>query len=453
MLAGLALGATVSGCGGGPYEGSASGWPNASRNFATAPLPGNPSPTATPAPEDGAIRSHYLNMPNFPGAAEWVRVHLVAGQKSFNLAVDGSVEVFDEDNGSIEIRDRIASAPVTVTGASLAIGSRIYFGQDRIELRPQPGTRMAVNGEDLGPAVQLLTIYRNQGERTVQCVASWDLERYLEGVVAGEVPVDWPAEALKAQAVASRTYVLFQMQDRRYEPWDVERTVHSQVFKTGDREKIDPRVTAAVEATRGEYLTSAGALFPAFFHSTSGGETCSAQEAFGPQASDAPALRGHVQDSFGTASSLYRWERKFSLATFQERLAKKGLWKPADGNRILDIQPVGVPAAGGLRATVYLVIGVKDRRYIPANDFRLAFGGGRDDLPSTLVFAWKVAHGSVTIDGGGWGHGVGMCQFGALGRANAGQTYRQILAAYYPGSDLQSIGPTAAAVPVVAFRP
>jgi len=88
------------------------------------------------------------------------------------------------------------------------------------------------------------------------------------------------------------------------------------------------------------------------------------------------------------------------------------------------------------------VIGENGRKLIAANDFRLAFGGGRNDLPSTLFFRWRVVKNTVTIDGGGWGHGAGMCQFGAKGRALAGESYSKILSFYYVGAELCKAAPT-----------
>lgn len=427
-LLSLAAFTGFSGCGApGPGGYSAGGTYTVQRTYRTASTPYRQTPATILNPSQAPAVLHN---------PRWVRVHLLAGRDAFDLTVDGTVDILDGAGRLLERFDRLTPQPVTMTGTSLAIGNHIFYGVDRIEIKPTTATRCRIDDEDLGTSVRTLTVYRNAGERRLHCVAGWDVEDYLYGVLAGEVPVDWPAEALKAQAVASRTYVLYAMQDRRYEEYDVERTVSSQVFKTGDLRQIDPRVVAAVDATRGEYLTSNGVLFPAYFHSTCGGETAAAREVFGGEA--AAALRGHNHETACSASAVYRWSRTFAVQEFETRLAKKGLWNRQADGAIENILPVGAAVYGQpMRATRFEIIGEKTRKFIPANDFRLAFGGGRNDLPSTLIARWVVRKGAIAIDGQGWGHGVGLCQFGAMGRAKTGENYRAILGFYYSGAELR----------------
>ncbi|HTL51515.1 MAG TPA: SpoIID/LytB domain-containing protein, partial [Planctomycetota bacterium] len=297
---------------------------------------------ATGASEQPTLESASIHAPGVIHDSRFVRVHILNGKEAFDLSIDAEVEVLDNSLQPVETLDRIRPQPVALTGASLAIGNRIYYGVDRLELRLKTPGRCQIDDEDLGTGVKVLTIFRNQGERKLHCVVSWTVEDYLYGVLAGEVPVEWPAEALKAQAVASRTYVLYQMQDRRYEEFDVERTVNSQVFKTGDAKKIDARFTAAVDATRGEFLTCGGTVFPAYFHSTCGGESASSADVFGGD--PIAALGGHRHETFCAASSVYRWTRTIPLSEFELRLAKKKLWDSSGGNSILNILPVGSAA-------------------------------------------------------------------------------------------------------------
>ena len=146
-----------------------------------------------------------------------------------------------------------------------------------------------------------------------------DVERYLLGVVGGEMPADWPAEALKAQAVAARTLAIFYHLQRAALEYDLTSTVEDQVYGAG---KAKPSIVEAVGATRGEVLLHDGGLFPAFYHSTCGGETESPGKALGKPEYD--FLEG-VPCGFCTDSSHYEWQATISAADLVSKLKAAGI--------------------------------------------------------------------------------------------------------------------------------
>jgi stage II sporulation protein D len=239
------------------------------------------------------------------------------------------------------------------------------------------------------------------------------LDRYAERAVAGEMYADWPAEALKAQAVVARSYALHQAALRAQSAWDVESSVISQRYGRGS---IPESVRQAVGATADEVLTFAGTPVLAVFHSASGGRTASALEVWG---TDLPYLRSVASPD--QAGPEFFWAYEISLLELARALLSSGY--PAgtvDQVAVLERSPSG--RALRVRA------GEAELR---GHDLRQVLGGRA--LKSTR-FEVRVDRGVATFLGSGAGHGVGLCQWGARELARGGLGYREILAHYYPGT-------------------
>jgi len=273
------------------------------------------------------------------------------------------------------------------------------------------------------------------------------LEHYLEAVVGGEMGRREPGEmeALRAQAVASRTYALRNMGRWRTEGFDFYATVADQVY--GGVNAENPLALQAVRDTRGQVVTLGGAPIDAFFFSTCGGRTADGTEAF--RGATQPYLRSIADvDRSGVAycsiSPRFHWRDEWSGDALQAILTRTlrdaGLLTSGRLGRIRDVSAVGRTASGRVAqlaiATSYgeiVVDGPRIRRVLETTS---------GDILRSNIFQLSVTGqgGQLTrlvADGMGAGHGVGMCQWGAVGRARAGQQYREILAAYYPGTDLQ----------------
>lgn len=256
-------------------------------------------------------------------------------------------------------------------------------------------------------------------------------EDYIRGVVPREIGFIRPEnfEAMKAQAVAARTYAIRNLNRRRALGFDLMATSDDQVYGGQDAETT--LTDHAVFATEGEILLFAGALVDAFYHSTCGGATSAIAAVW---SGDRPYLRG-VADVLGetfacAASRVFVWSETWRGET-HARLAA-----PADsiGFEILERDAAGrVSLLRIVRGESEIVArGDAIRRAVPRP------GGG--PLRSTLITAITAENDSLRIEGRGWGHGLGMCQMGAIGRARAGWRHDAILEFYYPGARVFRIG-------------
>jgi stage II sporulation protein D len=282
------------------------------------------------------------------------------------------------------------------------------------------GGVLRVNGRSYRGAVE---VRRAAGGKLI-VVNDLDIEEYLKGVIPAEVPFDWEEEALKAQAVASRSYALYQKREAGRLPYDIRATVDSQVY-LGMRAERE-RSTRAVEATAGIVVLYAGEIIPAFYHSSCGGHTEDASVLWGL---DEPYLKG-VDCDCQEISRYGIWEKRFTAASVARALRRQGY-------PIRDIGSVAIgemTAAGRVKNVVF---GQADRRTsVPAETLRAALGYSQ--VPS-IFFEPELIGGEIVLSGRGLGHGVGLCQWGARFLAQKGFDFTSILAYYYPGTTLGRI--------------
>ncbi len=294
------------------------------------------------------------------------------------------------------------------------------------------GDRLWVDGREVGGTLELTAdggvVYEGRAYRgslrfgardgRVRVVNVVDLESYLRGVVPAEMQASWPSEALKAQAVAARTYTMHHLDPGR--DHDICATVDCQVYR--GRSAEHPAADAAIAATAGEVLTYDGVFARTFYHADSGGVIASAAEVWG---GDLPYLQ--VFQDVASTGPHRTW-----VATLDPRAV--GAELAAAGVRIGTPQRVRVveTSASGrvVRAEVVgtggsaVLVGALLRQQLRA------WG-----LKSTRF----VMSGDLTVRGEGWGHGVGMSQYGARALALDGYGYAQILGFYYPETLLQRL--------------
>jgi stage II sporulation protein D len=245
------------------------------------------------------------------------------------------------------------------------------------------------------------------------------LEDYVAAVTGAEMPLRFPAEALKAQAVAARTFALAKKLEAREQAldYDLGATVLSQVYPGAG--EIDPRARAAAAATRGEVLVFDRRPILAFFHSACGGRTESGVEAL---SRDEPYLRS-VPCGRCDAAPGVRWKLVLTGAQLGEAA---GLHGAATAARVVRVSPSG-------RATRIEVQGGGEKVTVDGAELRRRLGYER--LPS-LAFRLESTRKGFVFTGQGKGHGAGLCQWGAAGRAKRWEGYAAILARYYPGAEL-----------------
>ena len=277
-----------------------------------------------------------------------------------------------------------------------------------------------------------LCIDQRKGKTKLTAVNEVMLEDYLYGVVPNEMSYSWPMEALKAQAVAARTYVLHDMKKHASEGYDVCATTHCQVYR--GQQKENARTNEAVDKTQGEYLAHKGKAILSLFHASGGGYTENSENVWGKKE---PYLRGVLDHNKSP------WEVKMTCEKLSAALKKNGK-SVGEVRKIklskLDKQPVRENDRGvSGRVRTMMIEGEKGSVQVTGNEMRSMFG-----LKSTLfdidkrTFSGKESE-SFTISGYGFGHGLGMSQWGAKAMAEKKKDYEEILKHYYSGTDIKKI--------------
>ncbi len=263
------------------------------------------------------------------------------------------------------------------------------------------------------------TFTRTPGGRIVNDVS---LEEYLYSVVPREMSPAWPQAALAAQAICARTYVLRRSDPRR--DYDVVPSEVDQVY-TG-RSGESPAGRAAVDATAGAALRYGEAFAQIVYSSCCGGHTESSSDAWG--GAPIPYLGG-VACPYCTASPNYRWERTLALAEIAAHFATEIAPYGA-----LQTVAIGMKDRSGRAKTIELRC-ERGSAFVGGSSFRLRVGPRT--VPSVLIASIDpLDAANVRLQGGGLGHGVGLCQWGARGMALTGATPAQILAFYFPGTTI-----------------
>ncbi len=349
---------------------------------------------------------------------QMVRVAIVRDARELNLAIDGPYTFVDMDSFKVIGQGhRLFKARVRLLDKGLFMGMSVYPSK-RLMIKPVKDASIIINNHAFRGDVLLIRTPNNR----ITAINSIDIEDYIKGVLYEEVSNRWPIEALKAQAVASRSYTLYKMDLSRHSDYDVTNDIYSQVYGGRDSERY--RTGLAVERTSGQVLSYHDKILPAYFHATCGGMTEDAKELWNI---DLPPLRG-VPCMFCQNSPHMHWKKNMRLRDIQLELNRRGykigLIKNIEilgrdrSDRIKNLKIIG---RDGSEVTV------------AGKDFREILGP--NDLKSNNYTITMRGY-YVDFVGKGWGHGVGMCQWGARGMAEQHFNYKQILAYYYPGAQL-----------------
>ena len=249
-------------------------------------------------------------------------------------------------------------------------------------------------------------------------IASMDIETYVAGVVAGEMPNTWPLEALKAQAILARTFVLkfISEKDSRYPGADISTDIaEAQAYNAA---AVNERILRAVQETSGLILlTEKGELPYTWFHSHSGGMTETARDGIDWQGEEP----SYTKVTPGREADDAAWHAEFSTAEFIAACRNIG----AEATTCTSIK-VGQKGKSG-RAVTLLVDGAT------VNAARLRISLGSTKMRSTLLTELSVEDGVIRMSGRGYGHGVGMSQWGAYSLAQLGKSGEEIALHYYNG--------------------
>ncbi|HEX9315129.1 MAG TPA: SpoIID/LytB domain-containing protein, partial [Actinomycetota bacterium] len=305
---------------------------------------------------------------------------------------------------------------------------------------PKPNVCQANQLPDIKAAYPGTLEVGRQANGSLYLITELTFPQYLKGIA--EVPASWPEQALEAQVVAARTYAIAHMNaggaQARELNYNLCSTDACQVYRgLAIQDGVyGQNWVKAVDDTAGQILEYGGRPIDAFYFSTSNGHTYSAADVFG--GSPVPYLRP-VTESDDTASPTSNWSVRMPLGDLAQILRLAGSWggEPIDS---VTLQGDTVKVAGGGTSTTMALSSFRNRLnnegtcLTPKRYPTAAAGAG--NLPQVVPSVWMTLRqegGDIVMDGRGWGHGVGMVQWGAKGKADRGLSYRQILSYYYGG--------------------
>ena len=352
-------------------------------------------------------------------AVQNVRVLVAEGRSALTVSSDGGLTITDATGrrvlaqrgsgeplrllvrgGTVRVRETGTSAPTLVAwparSATVDLEGQAFRG--RLLVQPWNGALAAVNVVDL--------------------------EEYLLGVLKDEIPPGWPAEAAKAMAITARTYAVYQVQQNPGALFHLRATTASQVY--GGATGEDPRTSWAVQATLGQILTFGGQPIPAFYHSCSGGVTEDALDVFG---ANFDTIVG-VADQFSLGCPYALWVERLTSQQIERALLQAGY--PI--GRLLRIEDLLRSRTGRiLRLAVHHTRGTL---VLEGKRFREALG---NEVIRSTDFEVRADPGGFTFVGRGWGHGVGLSQWGAKEMADLAYQHQDILKFYYPLAEIRTL--------------
>lgn len=328
----------------------------------------------------------------------------------------------------------------SLTGVDLQLNVQQFEGDSAFQIRCRSAANSSYIEFGAGTSVGHLDIFSPTGflringklyRNRIRVVASGNeclvintlsLEKYLAGLITKEMAPSWPLEALKAQAVASRSYAIYQAGQNKRRAFDMESTTQDQVYDGAASETA--RSTQAVEETAGMVLFSGSSPLKAYFHANCGGMTETPDSVWG---TDAGKFLPVVCPYHHRKETKKRWTVHVTKTQLKRALSKISGFLPSFF-RLAKLE-AGAPNPNQRLNDVVVSDVQGNSLLLPANAFRNALGNTK--VKSTAFHIEKEGEG-YKIVGTGFGHGVGMCQIGARAMAQEGKSYRDILRLYYP---------------------
>lgn len=287
-------------------------------------------------------------------------------------------------------------------------------------------------GEDMKQGAQeyktepTISLYVNETQKTERV----KLEKYLEGVVAAEMDTNWPQNSLAAQAILARTFTLKKIKDGGVKAHGTDASTNVEEFQAYDPSKVNDQVRKAVRDTRGMVLVYQGTYINGWFHADSGGQTASsAVEGLEYRKEKAPYITS-VKDPGQeiTVPENKSWTAKFDLATVQAKV------KETVGNDPGAVQSAEIIEKGPSGRAMKVKI---NSTTLSAPALRLALGN--EEMRSTLIDKFTIENGQLVIHGKGYGHGVGMSQWGARALAEQGKSPEEIVKYWFKDVELKRL--------------
>jgi stage II sporulation protein D len=351
---------------------------------------------------------------------ENIRVAVKLKVKSVTISIPGSGSYYDQANGVFLGRfSKIVSAPFSAQNGYVAINGQAAKGRNaarRIMLIPEEGQLIELDGVKYRGQMELIA---NGNEITA--VNHLGLEDYLCGVVPKETFASWPAEALKAQAIVSRSYSIAKRESQKDKDYDLQAPM-DQLYGGASAEA--PSTTAAVYDTAGEYLEFEGQPLLTFFHTCCGGATEDGDKIF-TYVKSYP--KGHASPFCKTCKH-YSWEYTIPRSTLGAKLKAAG-FDAGEAKSFKILKRFGSERV----AEITFGDGAKS---VTVTGEQLRKAAGYENIRSTKFYV-DVKGGSYVFRGNGWGHGVGLCQWCTKTMAEQGWTHQQMVEFFYKGAKLR----------------
>lgn len=419
----------------------------------------------TPSPDKRVPKVDHMMPPAFhPGPAlreirrqPTIRVRLATGAKDVTVAANrGTLTIGPEDSAAPASARRQMQGPLTIRHD--ADGFLIVPGDRSQPMRWRLPT-LAIDATETGSLVQLngraypgdlvlvplSTVHTGGNATRMDVINREPLEDYLPGVLAKELYSNWAPEAFKAQAVASRSYALYQRKERAGSHFDVNGDTRGQMYIG---QTNNPRALNAVKATRGQVLAFDDHVVPAFFSADAGVRGQDANDAYPAFPEFGPLLGSDLSD-LPVDSPHQQWG---PVTRYEPTLAKRmAAWGRANGHPIAglkEIDDIGISDMNAVRRpSVFTIVDADGSRYdLRAEQFRFAANYEASGLPtlppvqklksSDIEIRRRPASKAIAFYGRGFGHGIGLSQWHAQKMAQDGWTYQQILTTFYPGAKL-----------------
>ncbi len=349
-----------------------------------------------------------------------VRVAIIEDRPSADLLLKSKYVIYALNTGKVLREGTYLNGKITASKDGIIISGKA-LGAAGIRIKLFKDSNIYVDTRRFRGSIDILR--KDNGMLLV--VNNIGLDDYLYGVLYHEVSHRWPMECLKAQAIAARTFALQQIRQNRLKSYDLRCDIYSQMYggRTGEKWST----TKAVDVTRGRVLTFKGNIFPAYYHATCAGHTEDASNLWNI---DIAPLKG-VPCNFCGHSKHYRWIKEIPLAKVESVLKESG-YKTGH----IDSVKVLSRNKSGRNGKIDIWGAAAAPAVISAKDFRQMFGP--NDIRSTR-FDTVIRGDNLVLSGMGWGHGAGMCQWGAFGMSQKGKKCDEILKYYYPGTEITTI--------------
>jgi len=344
-----------------------------------------------------------------------IRVLLINDKREAQVAITGCYQITGSLTNVIDQGQGLRKCTLSISDGGINIGNK-HYNYSELRIVTQQDGGIELNNVRYRGEIRIVQQLNNK----FSVIEEIDLESFIAGVLGSEMPQTWNDDALCAQAVTARTYAMYKKKVNR------DNVYHLDMLELAYRGVANEtsRIIKIVQDTKGIVMVYNWNIFPAYFHSTCGGHTEDVHHVF--EKDSIPPLSG-VECNYCNNSKHSHWSKDISKSAIEKKLQEANV----SISSIRAVRTVN-PGAGnhGSRVEITSANGTKEMN---ANDFRLLIGP--NNLLSTS-FQAKSNGKSITFSGRGWGHGVGLCQYGAQAMAQKGFQWTAILRHYYPKIEL-----------------